>query len=166
MGTYLNITAADREAFKQAQIDMIEAWGKDCTLILPPILEECPNSYPDVITGKDSGQYKPGGPILFDPGQVCPVCAGEGFVKTEVKRTVRMMVAWSPAHFFKKPPHNVQVPDGVIQTKVRITYLADLLQAQKLIIPPLNQAYVPDGEVGDPGNIVPGQFLIRQWVRA
>lgn len=76
---------------------------------------ECPNCKIDSISHKSSNIYKPGGPILFADGQICPFCRGLGGSYQESYDIIDMLVIFDYRHWinFNSRLNN---PDGLIQT--------------------------------------------------
>jgi hypothetical protein len=162
MGTLFTLTPAIKSVTQQALEDLITELGKNCKLFYPPTQETC---------GCAGNVWLTGGPA--PPGDVttCPLCGGSGFRAKEVSETLKMGVAVHPKDFWKKPPPNIQIPDGTIQTKGYLTDLPKLRAAERMQLQPELDAvarwmYVRDDDPVDVSNIVQGVFVVLQWKRA
>lgn len=145
--------------------DLITQIGKQCQLIYPARM--VPGNPPDQTIGQKGGnQWVTGGPM----NRATPSQGGTGYVAEQESETIQMLIQWNPSDFFIKPPYNVQIPDGTIQTKGFQADLPKVLRAAYMIVSPdkeglIRWKYELDGEPGDKSNLVPGVFFVAQWKR-
>ncbi len=111
----------------------IDSLGKNCLLVYPPLVSECPNCIFDIYTGRSSNIYKSGGPISFIAGELCPFCGGEGRSLLPQEETIKLRVYWTPKDWVKVSTL-IKVPDADAQI---IGYMKDLQKienAQSLVL--------------------------------
>lgn len=128
----------------------------------------CPNCQIDPINGKSSGRYKPGGPVNFPYGQLCPICNGVGFVfdTTGNEVAIDLLVIYDYRKFFSFNT-NVNIPEGTIQIIAKFQDLKKLQKANTLIVD-TDGGYIPNNEyepVSQPQPIGLGDsdFLFMYW---
>lgn len=170
MGTIFTLTQDIRNITQAALDDLLNELGKTCTLIYPPIMENCVNCVFDSIGNKSANRWMNGGPFPFPEGGICPSCGGSGLRAEEYSEDILMSVISQPSKFWVKPPANVQIPAGTIQTKGFLTDLEKVQRARKMILQPeishlVKYTYVLRGEPVDISNIVPGRYFYCMWER-
>lgn len=89
-------------AFKATYDNAIDALLEDDALTVPCRMEfgitkntECPNCLTDPINRTSANKYRPGGPVSFVTGTICPTCNGLGFLPIESSETFNMAVIWN-----------------------------------------------------------------------
>jgi hypothetical protein len=170
MGKLFTLTDDVRLIAQNAIDDLIDQLGKDCRLIYPPDWQQCANCIYDSIGEKSSNIWITGGPIPFDAGSTCPMCGGVGRRAIEKTANIRMLVQAEPSKWWVKPPFNVQVPTGMIQTKGYMSDVPRLLQSRKMIFQTdiegiMRMRYELVGEPIDQGNIIQGRYFVALWQR-
>lgn len=171
MGKIFTLSNDVKAIAQQAIDDLIDQLGKDCRLIYPPRMVPCANCVFDPVGKKSSNHWLNGGPVPFPGGTACPLCDGKGLRAEEVFETVRLLVAWNPKNWFiKQMPPNLQVADGVIQTKGFLSDAPKMLQAREMIVETPIEAFrryrfVLAGEPVDASNIIQGRYVVMSWRR-
>jgi hypothetical protein len=150
--------------------------GKHCKLVFDPKKTRCPNCFWDAANNRSANHYRPGGPLPFPNGGLCPVCMGKGFTETEVSRPLVLLCNWNPKTWLALPgvnpsTVNLEVPGGAVQTKGMATDLQAVLQSRKLVLDtPLEGVrrylFTLAGEPFSPGNIIQGRYFYAVWTRA
>lgn len=165
MGELFTITADIRQIATTAFTDLITELGKDCMLFYEPTFTECVNCYYDGQIKRSSGIYR-GGPVPFERGFMCPVCAGEGGLFTDNTEVVRMLVNKDPKKFFTFD--KLRTPEIDMQSKGFLTDLPKFKQAKYIIAqinlqPYLVEKYIMVGTPTDTSNIVQDKFFVANW---
>jgi hypothetical protein len=113
----------------------IDSLGKNCTLIYPPKVSECPNCIFDVNEQRSSNIYKDGGPYQFSAGSVCPMCGGEGRSTLPQEETIKLRVYWSPRDWIKlSSPPIINIPNAVAQIIGYMNDLSKLERAESIVL--------------------------------
>jgi hypothetical protein len=55
---------------------------------------QCPNCILDNNARVSANQYKPGGPVSFATGSICPMCGGIGFIASDTSETFNMAIIY------------------------------------------------------------------------
>jgi hypothetical protein len=171
VGKIFTLSADVKAIAQQAIDDLHNELGKDCRLVYPSRMVPCANCVFDPIGKKSSNFYLNGGPAPFQNGTLCPMCDGNGLIAQEVTEVVRMLVAWSPRHWFiQKMPTNVQSPAGLIQTKGFYADVPKILQARQMILetplePSVRYRFFLESEPIDASNIIQGRYFVALWRR-
>jgi hypothetical protein len=133
MGEIADLIEDIRDEVQTDFDDLLESFGKDCTLVYPGIFVECPNCIYDPIGQKSTNIWKHGGPAPFSSG-ACPVCGGTGgYRETEPIETIKVTVNWSPqAYIFM--PGNIRVPANSFLVRGYLTDAPKLKQANQIIL--------------------------------
>jgi hypothetical protein len=86
-----------KERFKTNFNNIINNFGRKIFVYLSPTTSECPNCYYDKKSRKSSGVAKvdPSSSTYFTIGR-CPVCLGDGVIKTERRRCIKGTITWNP----------------------------------------------------------------------
>ena len=94
---------------------------------------ECDNCYIDPISHKSSSIYKPGGPITFVEGQICPYCNGVGGIYSEASDIIYMLVLFDYKYWinFNSKIHS---PEGLVQTISKFEDYAKIKSCNQIII--------------------------------
>jgi hypothetical protein len=166
------IIAKIRPAAQEAIDGLLQGLGKDCQLVFPGKPDFCPNCVWDPTAKRSSGRAKAGAAQPFAWGTPCPVCKGLGRLADtgEILQPVKLLISWDPAKWWVKPPVNIQVPAGMMQTKGFLTDLPRVLQSRILIaelpIEPVRKyRFQLAGEPIDPGNILQARYFVVNWTR-
>lgn len=93
----------------------------------------CPNCIYDANLSKSANKYKPGGPIPFNDGQLCPYCNGIGFFHENVAESGYLAVLWDSKNWIN-PPQNIAIPNNMIQTICDKTYLDKIMRCSEIQI--------------------------------
>lgn len=171
MGTLFTLTPGVKGIITTALDDLITELGKDCVLIYPSRWTSCVNCIFDPAANASANRYRPGGPIPFLDGTLCPVCAGKGKAEQEVSETIRMLCAWQPKDFYLPiSESDLRVPGGLIQTKFYLKDRPKVVRAdhcvfESAIEPSVRMTYRLDGDPADVSNIIQGRYCVATWRR-
>lgn len=173
MGDLFTITSDIRNIATTAFTDLIIELGKDCRLYYDPTIVECANCYFDEATGRSSNQYKPGGPVSFSDGMVCPVCGSKGLLETENTEVIRLLLDKDPKYRYRNDFYtlnNIRMPQFDISSKGFLTDLPKIqkcryMVAQISLEPYIVEKYVLVGTPTDTSNIVQNKFFAAGWRR-
>jgi RNA polymerase subunit RPABC4/transcription elongation factor Spt4 len=170
MGKIFTLTDDIKQIASDAIDDLIDQLGKDCRLIYPDKVSDCPNCIFNPVTQKSSNKYQSGGPFPFQDGTICPVCHGNGRLQSEQTETIKMLCSWNPRQWIILPG-NINVPNSMVQTKGYLTDLPKVLRSRKMVlqipIEPYNKyQFELQGEPIDQGNIIQGRYFIAVWKRS
>jgi hypothetical protein len=82
----------------QAEIaaSLILDFGITCLIYYPPQETVCPNCFFSTITQRSNNIYKPGGPIPFTNGSICPYCNGAGIKKESATESITVKAYADP----------------------------------------------------------------------
>jgi hypothetical protein len=143
----------------------IDSLGKNCILVYPPKIVECPNCIYDINTERSSNVYKDGGPFSFLNGEICPLCGGEGRSVLPQEESIKLRVYWSPKDWVKlttKPI--VNIPNGVAQV---IGYMSDLhkIEQAENIVLDVDSSSIRRWTMKRSGQAVPWGFQRRYFVQ-
>ena len=168
MGELFTITNDIRKIAITAFTDLITELGKDCRLYYEPIKTECENCYYNEQTQRSSNVYKPGGPVPFLDGMVCPVCGSRGVLETEQTEVIRLLLDKSPKDFYLV--NNIRMPQSDMSSKGFLTDLPKVqrckyMVAQISLEPYLVEKFILVGTPTDTSNIVQNKFFIAGWKR-
>jgi len=160
MGVLFTLTPEIKAITQQALDDLITELAKDCVLLYPPIMEACTSS----------GYHQLSGGFVPPGFSRCQFCDGSGFREVQTTETIQMTVVASPAHFYRKLPRNIDIPDGLIQTKCYAADVVKIKQAREMQLQPeldalLRPRYKLVGEPIDVSSIIPGRYFIAMWER-
>lgn len=141
--------------------EMIEEWGKTCVLVYPPKL----------IVNGSGGNFRASGNKQTKVPANSPLSNGEGYKEQEITEEIRMSVVTDPRNFYVKFPANVQIPDGMIQTKGFIADLDKVMQATHLIVEPatligIKWKYSKYSEPKDIYNVITDRYFYVNWIRS
>lgn len=118
----LNIPNSIWDKYKEACDYFIDGLGSQCTLIYPPLKEDCNNCHGNTMIGGGSTSiYSKGNPAMFGGG-ICPACKNSGFIEREQTGTIQLRIYWSKKEWALVAP-GVQAPDADVMI---IGYLNDL----------------------------------------
>lgn len=93
----------------------------------------CPNCIYDVGLKKSSGKYKPGGPMEFALGKICPYCSGAGFYGEQRSVIGYLAIIWDYKKWVNPPP-TINNPEGFIQTICDRSYLSYIRQCKDMTV--------------------------------
>lgn len=95
----------------------------------------CNNCIFDNISLLSSNIYKPGGPIPFPDGGVCPVCVGQGQIKNSNtnSETIYLAFIFDSKYFLNINSKVINIPDGSVQSLCNIELLQKLKNASEII---------------------------------
>ncbi len=133
------ITKEYKDLFNQA-IDSIispEGLGTQCKLLYSDRLDAtdvCYNCDIDPIYKKSTNKYNGVGGYPFPDNSVCPVCNGEGYLKTDNSETITMAILTSEKSWIDTGLDNAKLPNGSIQTICSSTYASKINNAIGIII--------------------------------
>jgi hypothetical protein len=120
----------------------------------------CPNCIFDSNTNKSSNQYKPGGPIEFDFGRLCPYCNGIGYYgENNRQEDVHLAVLWDSKSWINFSS-NIQSSAGYIQTISSSDVINKLESANSLWIN--GDSYQLDGKPNYVG-LGDNKYIICTW---
>lgn len=149
--------------------------GKRCRLHFEARKLKCPNCGWDAANKRSNNVYRTGGPQPFPNGSLCPTCMGKGVLETPVTKTIVMLCNWNAKTWVAIPNLdlsnvNLQVPGGAVQTKGMVEDLDDVLQSRRMTIETTvaalrGQQFVLEGQPGEPGNIIQGEYFMAVWTR-
>jgi hypothetical protein len=170
MARIFEITQSIRDLATAAFSDLLDQLGKPCKLFYPPRMKACSNCIADPIGHKSTNRWLRGGPVEFPFGSICPLCGGQGAIAEEVSETVNLLVTQDVTKFEKIGISNVNLPDGIIQTKGYLSDLSKILKCDYIIVNTniqniITQRYKLFSEPVSPGNISQNVFFICLWQR-
>jgi hypothetical protein len=120
----------------------------------------CPNCIFDSNTNKSSNQYKPGGPIEFDFGRLCPYCNGIGYYgENNRQEEIHLAVLWDSKSWINFSS-NIQSSAGYIQTISGSDIINKLESANSLWIN--GDSYQLDGKSNYVG-LGDSRYIICTW---
>lgn len=120
----------------------------------------CPNCIFDSNTNKSANKYKPGGPISFELGRICPYCNGIGFYgESNRQEEVYLAVLWDSKSWINFPT-KIQSTSGFIQTICKSDLINKLQSANNLFIN--GDAYQLDGKPNYAG-LGDDRYIISTW---
>jgi len=93
--------------------------------------EVCENCIYDNIGQKSANKFRPGGPIPFSFGGICPMCNGTGKRSSESSENLNLMIIWDYKEFIGVG--TVNNPEGMIQTITFIANTPKLKRADELL---------------------------------
>jgi hypothetical protein len=141
-----------------------------CTIIYGDTkITFCPNCYVNPQTGRSTNRYRPGGPVSFASGKVCPYCSGLGNIEEEQTETLYLALIydqkqWLPMGHDK----TAQMGENYIQSlsKFSTTYMK-LVRAKELIMDTSiegysRERYVRDGEPM-PAGFGSSDYVVCMW---
>jgi hypothetical protein len=151
-----------------ALIDSV--YGIDCSMKQPFTKTDCPNCLLNTMSNTSSGQYKAGGPVAFEDGQICPYCNGVGYIESQVANTVRMLIYWDASQWAKENGITIKFPDGLIVSKGKMASYKTVESADSMVvhndIPTLPMfKYRRWGEMS-PFGIGKDSFFVAYWQRS
>lgn len=94
----------------------------------------CANCIFDANLKKSSNKYKPGGPVPFATGQICPYCNGIGYYGETNSEIVYLAVIWEYKKWINPPPRDVAIPDGMVQTISSMELLSSIRKCKDMDI--------------------------------
>jgi hypothetical protein len=159
MSTYLQLDTETRSLIQGCMDDLVEIFGRPCTLVYPARMTPCENCVYDTVTQLSSNRWRSGGPIPFPNSTACPQCNGKGFAATEVSETLTFICETDPKKFIA--PFNklaLTVPAGYLQIKGRLTDIPKVERAEFLLYQ-IDKRYVRVGEALDHFNLVPNRYF-------
>ena len=122
----------------EAVSDFLIDNGKNCLLVYPQKSTPCPNCINDVDTGKSTGIYKSGGPIVFTNYTLCPYCNGEGRQYEASEETVKCRVYYNSKFFMSNKDYdsrgNINIDKDTVQIVTYMTNLSKFERAEFLIV--------------------------------
>lgn len=181
MGDYFNIPEEDRNFTIGVFDDMLTEFGKPCKLRYVSTETTCPNCIINPRTGESMNIYKPGGPVEFEEGEICPVCEGRGRIAgTETSDIITMTIDWTPKPWMDLGPTSgsktsegdrvVRVPSGMITTRGWTKDLPKVVRAENAIMDITNQyisnLYKLYGQPYILGAITNNRYFIAIWERS
>jgi hypothetical protein len=120
----------------------------------------CPNCIFDSNTNKSSNQYKPGGPIAFDFGRLCPYCNGIGYYgENNRQEEIHLAVLWDSKTWINFTT-KVQSTSLFIQTICSSDLVGKLESANTLRVN--GDAYQLDGKANYVG-LGNDRYIICTW---
>lgn len=129
---------------------------------------ECPNCTFSVLGGKSINRYKQGGQYPFSNGN-CPHCGGSGRLQSSSTEEIYLMPIWDSKSWILTNP-NLNTADITLQTMSKITTLAKIKKATKIVIDSALSGYgqYEYVRVGEPEPIAFGSsnHIITSWKRA
>lgn len=125
----------------------------------------CPNCIYDVGLKKSSGKYKPGGPIEFALGKICPYCNGTGSYGVVHTATGYLAIIWDYKKWINPPPQ-INNPEGYIQTICHQDYLSQIRQCKDMTVIYNNTASNPVFQLygePNPAGLGDNSYLFTMW---
>lgn len=170
MGVAFTLEQNDRSNVRQVFDDLITEFGKTCKLFYPPKEEPCACSV-DPIGKKPANRWTSGSPVPINKVSACPMCGGGGVRTLENTVTITIAAVWEPSKFWIKIPGELQVPTGMVQTKIFAYDLPKVLQSRKMQLEVefegINKyVFVLEGEPVDVFSIIQGRYYVCIWKRA
>lgn len=159
MGVLFTLTPAIKSITQQALDDLITELGRDCLLIYPGIMKPCSCS---------GNTWHTGGSVPISA--LCLLCNGSGLREEITTEIIKMSVVNDPIKFWRKLPRNIQVPDGIIQTKCYAADVIKIRQAREMQVNPsvdnlTRNRYKIMSEPEDVSSIIQNRYYICQWQR-
>lgn len=173
IGNIITLTDEEKGIMSDAIDDMIANWGKDCKLIYPARQAPCNNCNLVQTPGggfRSLNTYKPGGPVPFRDGTLCPVCGGKALrTLPEVTEVIKLLCRWNPSQFILLAG-NIQVPFSVVETEGYLSDWPKVQQARVIILelpiqPIIRARFELAGEGVDVNSIVQGKTFTCHWNR-
>ena len=153
----------------QAIDDLIEAAGKSCKLVYPPIKwKDCPDcsSNLDPIGRKRSNRYI-GGQLVPININDCKTCGGKGKIPVENSETIKMLCDWNPRNWVDRNIL-VRTPETILQTKGYMKDIIKVKRALHMIVQVdmkslLNSILVLSSPPIDDNNLIQGNYFVCFW---
>lgn len=133
------ITEEHKNIFNQAIDTLISAkgLGTQCKLIYLDRLDStdvCKNCNIDPIYKKSTNKYNGTGPAPFPDNSICPVCNGDGYLRSDNSEIITMAVLTSEKSWIDIGLDNARLPNGAIQTICQSVYAPQINNAIGIII--------------------------------
>ncbi len=174
IGNILVLTSDEIGIMSDGIDDMIANFGKDCLLVYPGKKTPCNNCILAPTQGgtgfRSTNKYKPGGPIPFPEGTLCPVCGGQGiFALPEKTDIIKLLCRWNPADFMIITG-SINVPYSVVETEGLLVDWPKVQQARIMFIELPIQPYIRArfelaGEPVDVNAIAQAKTFTCHWTR-
>ena len=148
---------------------MISRFGVKCTLVYPPKRERCGNCITQTMGRRSANVYRPGGPVPFSRGMICPLCGGNGFRDIENTEEITLRVYWRMKDWIDVG-FQVDVQDGFIQTIGYMSDLPKINKAKEIIVNKDIQKYetlrFSRASEGFPQGFKQNRFVVCHWKRS
>lgn len=157
-------------AFHNTFTNAIDALLSNCALTTPCRLI-FGNSRFIQCTNCQGGIYKPGGPVYFPRGKVCPLCNGKASFTVEAVEDVYLMVNFDTKKFTQMDGAEKYpgFADDMAQTMCRVELYPKIVSAEKAILDMCNQCYSSNfyKRVSHPRFLGLGkqEYLLTTWQR-
>lgn len=171
MAPILKYTAVHRALAQQGNDDIIDVFGKTCTLVFPAITNPCVNCIADPIGGKSSNHFQHGGPMPFANGSSCPYCDGQGMRADVTTRDVKFACVYDVKEYLDPNTRIViRIPNGVCEIRGYLTDLPDVEQCEYILVQSdinsiTKRRFKLMTEPIDDNNIVPGRYFVAKLER-
>lgn len=174
MSVYDDIDPEDIAYVKQVWDDTITTWGKPCKLVYSGKETICPNCIVNTQTGQSTNRYKPGGPVPFPRGEICPVCNGTGKITgTDNYDIATFMIDWEPKNWqivLATTNNTPRIPGAVAATQGFVTDLPKVIRADYVILDIesnyTSNRYTLAKEPISIYNFIRNRYFMAYWVRA
>lgn len=94
----------------------------------------CNNCIFDPISLLSSNVYNGSGPIEFPEGGICPVCVGQGQIRSNSSsETIYLAFIFDSKYFLNINSKVINIPDGSIQSLCNISLLSKIKNANEII---------------------------------
>lgn len=109
---------------------VVNIWNRGITLVYPEVNEECSNCTYNGF--RSNGIYKPGGPMPFEDGFLCPWCQGAGLKSSIISSEIQARIYYSQKDWVKIGPQ-IQLPNAAAQIVANVKDLPSLQQCKYCI---------------------------------
>ena len=94
----------------------------------------CNNCIFDPISLLSSNVYNGSGPIEFPEGGICPICVGQGQIRSNSSsETIYLAFIFDSKYFLNINSKIINIPDGSIQSLCNISLLSKIKNANEII---------------------------------
>jgi len=176
MGNIFDIPECIRQLAQDGFDDIINEFGKLCTLEFKEIWQECTNCVFDFNTKRSANRYVDGGPYPFPNGSLCPLCGGQGQLKAvRPTETITMCVEADTTEWARYGLPEIRSPKGVLLSKGFIQDLPKVRSCVSMTVDSQSRQasvagygkykYKLASEPLDIGTIVQGRYFMALWER-
>lgn len=161
MSSYLS--TSDLSTLREAFDNIMDTFEKDCTVVYPPIIEDCDNCSPPPIGGRRGHILQHG---VWVP---CNYCNATGTKEVTSSETISVIVEFNPKDI-RLPVDALNVPFGFIRVKSLIVDVPKILNAQYLVVaipsqPYIEARYTRFREPIDEQAIIQARYSVSYWKR-
>lgn len=155
------------QEFKCLFINAIDSLVQDsgCTIPCRLVYEgcqciECSNCL--------NGIYRPGGPVFFPSGKICPMCMGKRTIETQETEDINLIVIFEGKQWRGLSKDiDVKLAGGNIQTMCRIEYFSKIMAAQSIVVDTPHEhlcvnEYKREGKP-EPCGLGSMEYIITRW---